>query len=80
MLSPSNKNDINFSEKDIRINNKFKSISPNKNKIITPKNNNKEINSYNIKKIQMGDEKLKFKLNKNIHFFKINNNWKVKYI
>lgn len=74
LLSPSNKNDINFSEKDIRINNKFKSISPNKNKIITPKNNNKEINSYNIKKIQMGDEKLKFKLNKNIHFFKINNN------
>ena len=74
LLSPSNKNDINFSEKDIRINNKFKSISPNKNIIITPKNNNKEINSYNIKKIQMGDEKLKFKLNKNIHFFKINNN------
>ena len=71
LLSPSNRNKINLSE---RINNKIQSLSPNKNIIISPKNNKKEIIGYNIKKMQLGDEKLKFKLNKNIHFFKINNN------
>ncbi len=71
LLSPSNRNKINLSE---RINNKIQSSSPNKNIIISPKNNKKEIIGYNIKKMQLGDEKLKFKLNKNIHFFKINNN------
>ena len=74
LLSPSNRNNINISEKEIRINNKFQSLSPNKHLIITPKKNKKEIIGYNIKKIQLGDEKLKLKLNKNIHFFKINNN------
>ena len=74
ILSPSNRNNINISEKEIRINNKFQSLSPNKHLIITPKKNKKEIIGYNIKKIQLGDDKLKLKLNKNIHFFKINNN------
>ena len=71
-LSTSKGNEINQSDRNkIKKINNMKNFYVNKNILISPKNSQKEVICYNVKKIKIGEERIHFKLNKNIHLFKL---------
>ena len=71
-LSTSKGNEIIQSDRNkIKKINNMKNFYVNKNILISPKSSQKEVICYNVKKIKIGEERIQFKLNKNIHLFKL---------